>query len=653
MGTLLIVDRSPFSREMLCHFLESHGYGVSGCQPGDALAALELGRYHLMLLGVGSDDFTGLAVLGGMRQNQRFRDLPVIVLADIASREVVLQTARLGIRDYMLKANFSTTELLTRIGKYVAGGSGANAAGPGAIAAAPAATPAGTTAHGTTSPSPATAPLPASGPSPAAVTSASGNNAKRLISGGGGPVTTPEEDRKALIAAAGELNVPLLTREQMLERVNAAKIRTLPGAVAQLISLVSSPRGTVADVAKVLKRDPVLSARVLQVANSAAYAGHRTDIVSVEEAVKYIGVGGVRNLIASVGVFEALAGGGTAVARSWQHSLAVAALMEKLTPSGEAAPPGTPYVVGLCHDLADIILRQYFAAEYAHVLQLVQHTGRPQRQAEGVVFGLPYDELAALLLARLGLPPVITAPIQELFERAAYKRAPGAGSVLGRALRMANVYAHGLMLAASPDEPVVPLTRAEVRGTYGEGVPPPIDDEALRAEAIMTAGLLWGTGEASDEWMQPLAPRRAIRVGYARHAEYSELDPVLALLRLTTERVTVLPTIAAPPAPQPGKAGAEAESLHALVVSARRAADRVDVRQELQALCPPGRSQAAVPVLYMGGTRSGDIGPIPGGVTVHRLPSTIADIDEFLARVAGEPSAAGPVVAGVEIGRAA
>jgi CheY-like chemotaxis protein len=90
MGTLLIVDRSPFSREMLCHFLESHGYGVSGCQPGDTLAALELGRYHLMLLGVGSDDFTGLAVLGGMRQNPRFRDLPVIVLADIASREVVL-----------------------------------------------------------------------------------------------------------------------------------------------------------------------------------------------------------------------------------------------------------------------------------------------------------------------------------------------------------------------------------------------------------------------------------------------------------------------------------------------------------------------------------------------------------------------------------
>jgi hypothetical protein len=40
----------------------------------------------------------------------------------------------------------------------------------------------------------------------------------------------------------------------------------------------------------------------------------------------------------------------------------------------------------------------------------------------------------------------------------------------------------------------------------------------------------------------------------------------------------------------------------------------------------------------MGSTRAGDIGPIPAGVTIHRLPSTIADLNEFLARVAGESS---------------
>src|SRR4051812_5627274 len=162
MGTLLIVDRSPFSREMLCHFLESHGYGVSGCQPGETTAALELGRFDLLLMGVGADDFTGLAVLGGLRQNARFKDLPVIVLADIASREAVLHTARLGVRDYMLKANFSTTELLTRIGKYVAGGT-ATASSHAAAGAAPA--------------PPSTPTIPAA---PAA--SGAANVAKRLVS---------------------------------------------------------------------------------------------------------------------------------------------------------------------------------------------------------------------------------------------------------------------------------------------------------------------------------------------------------------------------------------------------------------------------------------------------------------------------------------
>src|SRR3982751_4176941 len=148
MGTLVIVDRSPFCREMLCHFLESHGYGVAGCQPGETTAALELVHFDLLLMGVGADDFTGLAVLGGLRQNSRFKDLPVIVLADIASREAVLHTARLGVRDYMLKANFSTTELLTRIGKYVAGGTSANAGAPAPSAASAPAAPAVVAAAG-------------------------------------------------------------------------------------------------------------------------------------------------------------------------------------------------------------------------------------------------------------------------------------------------------------------------------------------------------------------------------------------------------------------------------------------------------------------------------------------------------------------------
>src|SRR5207253_1630934 len=82
--------------------------------------------------------------------------------------------------------------------------------------------------------------------------------------------------------------------------------------------------------------------------------------------------------------------------RCWQHGLAVATLMDRLTPADDtdSAPVGLGYVVGLCHDLTDIVLRQYFHDEHARISQLVADTGRPRRLIESIVFGLPYHELA-------------------------------------------------------------------------------------------------------------------------------------------------------------------------------------------------------------------------------------------------------------------
>ena len=272
------------------------------------------------------------------------------------------------------------------------------------------------------------------------------NPAKRLFSGGGGAVTTPEDDRKALTAAAGELNVPLLTREQMLERVNAAKIRTLPGAVAQLVSLVSSPRGTVADVAKVLKHDPVLSARVLQVANSAAYAApHQHHQCRGGGQVHRRGRGAEPDRIRRR-VRSCWPAAGRRSRRCWQHSLAVAALMEKLTPAGEAAPPGTPYVVGLCHDLSDIILRQYFAEEYAPRPAVRRGTpaGRSARRS-GSCSACPTTSWPLCCWRGSGCRP--SSPRRSRNCSSGRRTsAPGAGSVLGRCA------ADGQRLRPRPDD---------------------------------------------------------------------------------------------------------------------------------------------------------------------------------------------------------
>jgi HD-like signal output (HDOD) protein len=533
----------------------------------------------------------------------RWKDLPIIVVTELSSRESVIQAAGLGIKDYILKQRFTTAELLTRVRKYVA---------PISVTAADSADPARAASSTSTPPAPVS-----------------------------GLTTSPViADAAELVReAAKALGVPLLTREQMMRRIAAAPVKTLPGAVAELIAIVSSPRGTMADLAHTLKQDPVLASRVLRMANSAAYASQKPRITTIEEAVKNVGLNGVQNMVMSVGVFETFGSGGdVGLLHCWQHSLAVAALMEILTPVGEAAPQGVPYVVGLCHDLVEIVLRQYFHDAYVGVSRVAAKTGVPLRRVETEVFGIAYDELAMVLMSRLGLPQVITAPIQELFERASNPKSNGVGSILGRCLRAANVYAHGLMLAPSLDEPVLPLGTVECRHTFGDGPLPSINATTVRSDAITAATLLGGLSSSETaKACEPFVPKRPIQACYVRHVDYADLDPLHAFLRLTCDAVdlrTELPARAEDLGP-----------INALVVAAPRTFTEAEVQQQLAQLEPMLQARGAMPVLYLCGLDSAPALAPPAdgkpGVTVQRLPANIGSLGAFLKAARDAQLAAG------------
>jgi HD-like signal output (HDOD) protein/CheY-like chemotaxis protein len=586
MSTILVVDASAFGREMLASLLESQGYHIVVCTPAQLIPKLNDAKPDLMILDPGANEPSGFALLESVRRDVRWKDLPIVAVTELSNKGAVLQAASNGVRDYILKSRFTLAELLIRVRKY--------------------ATPQGR------------APERAA---EKAVPQAASVRAAQV------PSASPDEERELIRQAAEARGIAILTKGQMLQRIDRAKLKTLPGAIADLIGLVSSPRGSVFDVAQALKRDPVLCMRVLRVANSAAFASERARTTSVEDAVKSIGVAGVRNLVMGVGIFETFATNeegdvATGIIRCWQHSLAVASLMEKLTPDSDEAPNGTAYIVGLCHDLADIILRQYFFEEYSSVLTLATETRRPQREVERVLFGLPRDELVTILLARLGLPAVITAPIQEFFERAEHPKQRGSGSVLGRTLRMANVYAHGLMLAQSAEEPVLPLSKAECITTLGHHVPP-LDDSELRSGAITTAAVLAGMMSSnSNKQFEPFIPSRPLRLAYVRNEEYAQLDPLHTLLKLAAERVELMPRF--PYQPQ------EIQEMDAMVVAASRSADATQIQNDIERMTKlsaswPGR------ILYLAGGRPGNIAGLPETVTIARLPITIADLGAYLA----------------------
>jgi hypothetical protein len=196
---------------------------------------------------------------------------------------------------------------------------------------------------------------------------------------------------------------------------------------------------------------------------------------------------------------------------------------------------GVAHLVGLCHDLGEIVLRQYFPQERNAAVADAASTDQPLRQTLAKLLGMSHHDFVGVVLARLGLPEPIVKPIRE-FHRDAEVSAPNL-SPLARALKLADNYAHGAMLAASGDALVSPVTKAEV-ATHGGSAPVPdgLDVQLLRGEVLLTASLLSRLSAADERQLRaPVVEPTGLRIWYARHRSLAGFDPLAAALSLLGE----------------------------------------------------------------------------------------------------------------------
>lgn len=571
MSKILVVDDMAVIREPIAAALRSNGY--EAVCAGDGREALTLVRQSpppdLIVLDLSMPGMDGMAVLRALRNDPATLKTPVILLTGSSEKAQILEAGKMGVRDYLLKTRFALSDLLTRVQKYL--GSDKDQ-------------------------------------------SSSATTSKATEKQADSAVHDPAAERAT--EAHSTTSIPL-TRQQMIERVEkCTQVKTLPGAVAELMALVNSARADVSDLASALKRDPVLATRVLNLANSAAFASQKPRIATIDEAVRNIGVTGVRGMVISVGIFESFPPQGPGqlhITRCWQHSFAMASVMDKLAPISSKIEPGVAHLAGLCYDLCDIVLRQHFPSEYQAIADLVTRTGKPAWQVRSEVFGMPYYELVTFVLGKLNLPAVIVTPIAEVFARATNKGEGRESGPLARMLRIVNVYAHGLMLATGLDAPIVPISNTEYRSTFGDAPVPEMDPAILRAEVLTTVNLLSGLGsaETSELCRPPIAPA-ARRILYWRHASYCGLDPLAALLSFAGEVkiVTEAPT--------------DASNFDAIVVAAPR--HESPAQQQLAALTklPPNK----VPTLFLSGLPPQQ--NLAGtSITCRQLPISLTDASTF------------------------
>ena len=211
--------------------------------------------------------------------------------------------------------------------------------------------------------------------------------------------------------------MPTLTERFVADIEGLSDLPSLSPVLAHLIATLGREDASVAEVAAIIRQDPVIAARVLRSANSAAYAG-RSPVSSIRDALLRLGLARVRRLALVASLYDAVPVRGTRAAREifWHHSLAVAHGSEIIARYAVGGPedldPESVFLAGLLHDLGLLVLESHYPKESTAVKRHADAKGVPLCKAEVEILQTDHGELGALLATHWTMPDSIAAAIR-------------------------------------------------------------------------------------------------------------------------------------------------------------------------------------------------------------------------------------------------
>jgi putative nucleotidyltransferase with HDIG domain len=175
---------------------------------------------------------------------------------------------------------------------------------------------------------------------------------------------------------------------------------TLPKVLDEVSRLVQDPNANTDEIAKIISRDQVLSAKVLKMVNSPVY-GFPGRIGTVQHALVLLGFNVVRGIIISTSVFDMMI---KAMEGLWEHSLGCALAANVVARAAGLADPEEYSVAGLLHDLGKVVAAVQMPELHEAVSQAVREKDLRWFDAERAVMGFGHDRINAWLARHWNLP---------------------------------------------------------------------------------------------------------------------------------------------------------------------------------------------------------------------------------------------------------
>jgi HD-like signal output (HDOD) protein len=189
-----------------------------------------------------------------------------------------------------------------------------------------------------------------------------------------------------------------------------------PETYLKLTEALDTPATSIEDLAEIISVDPGLTAKLLQIVNSAQF-GMARRISTAFEAVQYAGVDVLRALMLGLQAlrqFESKKPRSVSLSELWGHMLdtAVGARMIAEEEKLDFNEAQECFVAGLLHDVGKLILAANADKEYEKVVRKSRNEKIPIHQIEHEVFGATHADVGGYLLGLWGLPEPIVRSVE-------------------------------------------------------------------------------------------------------------------------------------------------------------------------------------------------------------------------------------------------
>ena len=213
---------------------------------------------------------------------------------------------------------------------------------------------------------------------------------------------------------ASELEAILVKRIQSDQLV----LPTMPSVALKVQEILKDPDSGMKEVAAALEKDPVLSARALRMATSAAFAGGAKK-VSLQEALARLGAKTLKSLLIEASAQKLFVSRNPQINEQlkvlWEHSVAVGTMARDVLALSGAADSEGAYLAGLLHDVGKPVVATILLEVERQLTDVYQRNWIDSGEWLQVIAKV-HRQVGVALAERWQLPPSITACVKESAE---------------------------------------------------------------------------------------------------------------------------------------------------------------------------------------------------------------------------------------------